>query len=115
MGREPIYMQVSGGHLLNPVRKLGSTYIFLFLTEKEKCRSIPVAVYRQIDDRCRYIDANRFRCRHDGKSIPVPAWQPIDDRCRDFWEAIGNSGAVLCLSRFYAIIKQEYYMEGNLL
>jgi len=29
--------------LLNPVRTLGSTSIFLFLTEKEKCKSIPVA------------------------------------------------------------------------
>jgi hypothetical protein len=47
-------MQVSGGHLLNPVRTLGSTYIFLFLTEKEKCRSIPVAgTSMQIDNRCR--------------------------------------------------------------
>jgi len=28
-GREPIYMQESGGHLLKPVHKLVSTYIYL--------------------------------------------------------------------------------------
>ena len=28
-GLEPIYMQPAGGRLLNPVRTLGSSYIFL--------------------------------------------------------------------------------------
>jgi len=42
-GLEPICMQVSGGHLLQPVQKLVATYIFLFHLEKEKCTSSPVA------------------------------------------------------------------------
>ena len=46
-GREPIYMQVSGGHLLPPVQKLVSSLIFLFLTEKEKCKSSPASAARK--------------------------------------------------------------------
>ena len=42
-GIEPIKMQVSGGHLLTPVRKLGSTNIYLSRRGKDKCKSIPVA------------------------------------------------------------------------
>ena len=36
IGLEPIYMQPAGGRLLNPVRTLGSTYIFLFRLRERK-------------------------------------------------------------------------------
>jgi hypothetical protein len=40
-------MQVSGGHLLQSVRKLVATMIYLFLTEKDKCKSSPVTGTKQ--------------------------------------------------------------------
>ena len=41
-GIEPIYMQVSSGHLLPPVLTLVATSIFFPLCEERKCKSIPV-------------------------------------------------------------------------
>ena len=45
LGLEPIYIQVSGGHLLPPVQKLVATSIFLFPLGKGKCTSSLVAHY----------------------------------------------------------------------
>ena len=45
VGLEPIYMQVSGGHLLAPVQKLVPSFILSSHPERIKCKSSPTGAY----------------------------------------------------------------------